>query len=119
MNELTLGERMQQTSEVEQGLNEAQTLEEAKRCYLCQYRFEIEAERCIYCLKCIEAMPVDCISLIQGGLNWQDGRVSFKGTDDYNKADGIAIDHDACVRCGECVKACPVDCISIIKMECN
>ena len=105
--------RMDQSIEVEQGLTSTQACEEARRCYLCHYRFTIDSDRCIYCMKCIDAMPVDCIHLSKGGIEFNMGQIEFTHEPHYNASDGIVIDHDACVRCGECLRVCPVDCIAI------
>ena len=72
---------------------------QARRCYLCNMLFRIDAEQCIYCVKCIDVLPVDCISLTRGALKWSDGRVRFESTTNYNLVDDIVIDHDTCMAC--------------------
>jgi formate dehydrogenase major subunit len=45
-----LAERMKDGKhEVELGLDEKLAFEEAKRCYLCNLRYEIDVDRCIFC----------------------------------------------------------------------
>lgn len=111
--------RMHQHLEVEKGLSRDEAYEEARRCYLCQYRFEIDPDLCIYCLKCIDAAPVDCIHLTLDDPKEAEGRLHFKATKSSNQARSIVVDYDACVRCGDCVRVCPVDCISVKKISRN
>jgi len=103
------------TTEVELGFRDAQAITEAHRCYLCHYNFQIDLDRCIYCMKCIDVMPVDCISLAKNVKAGEDGSLIYEKTDRWDEAQAISIDNDACIRCGECVRACPVDCISVSK----
>jgi len=114
MPHLPLGER-KRTTEVELGFRDAQAITEAHRCYLCHYNFQIDLDRCIYCMKCIDVMPVDCISLAKNVHAEDDGSLVYEKTDRWDEAQAISIDNDACIRCGECVRACPVDCISVSK----
>ena len=116
MPHLPLAER-KQTTEVELGFRNAQAITEAHRCYLCHYNFQIDLDRCIYCMKCIDVMPVDCISLAKSVHADADGSLVYEKTDQWDEAQAISIDNDACIRCGECVRACPVDCISISKYQ--
>ena len=115
MNELALENRTPGQAEVELGFNEKQALLEGQRCYLCHYQFEIDESRCIYCLKCIEARPVNCISLTREQRVLTDGTVHFEPAVRPDQVSGILIDNDACIRCACCVDACPTDCIHITK----
>ncbi|MCP4041612.1 MAG: FAD-dependent oxidoreductase, partial [Gammaproteobacteria bacterium] len=54
------------TDEVETGLEMEAALEEAKRCYLCYLRYQIDVDNCIYCRACIEVAPRNCIKLVHG-----------------------------------------------------
>jgi len=103
--------------EVESGFTNKDAHTEAKRCYLCHYQFEINADQCIYCMKCIDAMPVDCIRLTSGDIEFENGKIKANYSTNYNKATGIVIDYDNCVRCGKCVEVCPVNCIKIQKFS--
>jgi len=108
-------EQREKNAEVELGFDRAQALTEAHRCYLCHYNFQIDLDRCIYCMKCIDVMPVDCIKLAKDVEVSDDGNLVYEETSDWSEVEAIAIDNDACIRCGNCVRACPVDCISVSK----
>ncbi|MCO6512505.1 MAG: FAD-dependent oxidoreductase [Aridibacter famidurans] len=104
-----------QTAEVETGLLNEQAITEAHRCYLCHYNFQIDLDRCIYCMKCIDVMPVDCIHLAKDITVGEDGDLKYERTKNWEEVEAIAIDNDECIRCGNCLKACPVHCISVSK----
>ncbi|HUF04564.1 MAG TPA: FAD-dependent oxidoreductase [Aridibacter sp.] len=104
-----------QTAEVETGLLNEQAITEAHRCYLCHYNFQIDLDRCIYCMKCIDVMPVDCIHLAKDITVGEDGDLKYERTKNWEEVEAIAIDNDECIRCGNCLKACPVNCISVSK----
>ncbi len=115
MAETPLHERRLKDKEVELGFSKERSLIEARRCYLCFYNFQIDISRCIYCLACIDAMPVDCIKMTKDILVDDDGKLHYIETKRWDEVEAIAIDNDKCIRCGNCVRACPVDCISISK----
>ncbi len=110
-----IAERQEKNKEVELGFSEEKSLIEARRCYLCFYNFQIDIDRCIYCLKCIDVMPVNCIKMAKNVLADDDGNISYIETKLWSEVQAIVIDNDQCIRCGACVRACPVDCISISK----
>ena len=113
MDETPLYERMAKTKEVELGFSKEKALVEARRCYLCHYNFQIDISRCIYCLACIDVMPVDCIKMAKDIEVMEDGNLNYIATKRWDEVQAIAIDNDKCIRCGNCVRACPVNCISI------
>ena len=113
MPHVPLEERLDKTREVEEGFSRVQAFTEAHRCYLCHYDFQIDMDRCIYCMKCIDVMPVDCITLIKDVTADEDGALHYEPTEKWQEVEGIAINNDRCIRCGNCVRACPVDCISV------
>lgn len=108
-------EQRAKKAEVELGFDRATALTEAHRCYLCHYNFQIDLDRCIYCMKCIDVMPVDCIKLAKDVTVGEEGTLVYAETTNWSEVEAITIDNNACIRCGNCVRACPVDCISVSK----
>ena len=106
------------TLEVDTGLPVAHCGEEAKRCYLCNLRYQIDVDRCIYCRACIEVAPRVCIKLVQGVEMEADGSCGkLKEAKEWNQVGAIWIDNNECIRCGACFKVCPVKCIIITRNE--
>ncbi|MCF8067645.1 MAG: FAD-dependent oxidoreductase [Desulfobacterales bacterium] len=106
------------TNEVELGYDHESAFKEAKRCYLCNLKFEIDVDRCIYCSACIDVAPRDCIKLIRDVEVKKDGSYGdYEETTNWRNVVAIAIDNKRCIRCGKCVEACPMDCISVTKVE--
>jgi formate dehydrogenase major subunit len=104
--------------EVETGMDQAMAKEEAKRCYLCNLRYQIDVDRCIYCRACIEVAPRNCIKLVSGVEIADDGSYGkLLETREWNQVGAIWIDNNECIRCGACYIACPVKCISISRCE--
>lgn len=112
-------ERMRsRTQEVDLGLPAEPCQEEAKRCYLCNLKFQIDVDRCIYCRACIEVAPRACIKLVEGVDIEADGSCGkLREAKEWNKVGAIWIDNNECIRCGACFKVCPVKCISITRNE--
>jgi glutamate synthase (NADPH/NADH) small chain len=110
-------DRQIKNKEVEIGYSKEMSVIEAKRCYLCHYNFQIDIKRCIYCLACIDVMPVDCIKMAKNIEITEDGDLHYVATKNWSEVEAITIDNDKCIRCGNCVRACPVDCISISKYK--
>ncbi|MBF0125289.1 MAG: FAD-dependent oxidoreductase [Magnetococcales bacterium] len=106
------------TREVETGFNHDLAVEEAKRCYLCNLRYQINVDRCIYCRACIEVAPRNCIKLVHDIDIKSDGSYgALKETREWNQVAAIWIDNNECIRCGACYRVCPVSCISITRNE--
>jgi glutamate synthase (NADPH) small chain len=104
--------------EVEQGMDLETAQEEAKRCYLCYHRYEIDVDNCIYCRACIEVAPRNCIKLVDGVEIQNDGTYGeLHEAKDWNNVGAIWIDNNECIRCGACYMVCPTRCISITKNE--
>ncbi|HSS65330.1 MAG TPA: FAD-dependent oxidoreductase [Gammaproteobacteria bacterium] len=104
--------------EVETGMDRNVAREEAKRCYLCYLKYEIDVDNCIFCRACIDVAPRDCIKLIEGVQIRDDGSYGqLDETREWDKVGAIWIDNDQCIRCGACYKVCPTHCISISKHE--
>ncbi len=115
MDETPLYERREKNKEVETGYDKEKSLIESRRCYLCHYNFQIDISRCIYCLACIDVMPVDCIKMAKDVRVTEDGDLRYVEAKGWDEVEAITIDNNMCIRCGNCVRACPVDCISISK----
>ncbi|MGQ0578916.1 MAG: FAD-dependent oxidoreductase [Betaproteobacteria bacterium] len=110
-------------AEVETGFAEAAAKEEASRCYLCHYKFEIVDRDCVLCDECLKVKPVEgCIVEIASLLRDDEGRVQGytkveKGGTDSLYYNRLWIDQSQCVRCGRCEAVCPVNAITIQKVN--
>ena len=119
MPTLPLEER-DQVAEVELGWNPDQTDTQAKRCYLCNYKFEIDQDKCIHCDWCIKVSPRDCIRRLSHLNVDEDGApLDFQEVpaSEPQKATYIWIDSDQCIRCNKCADICPTNAISLRKAD--
>ncbi len=106
------------TLEAEKGYDQELAVEEAKRCYLCHHKYEIDPDNCIYCRACIEVAPRNCIKLVSGIDIKEDGSYGeLEETAEWDRVGAIWIDNNECIRCGACYMVCPTRCISITKNE--
>lgn len=106
------------TDEVETGYATEEAKEEAKRCYLCYHKYEIDVDNCIYCRACIEVAPRNCIKLVDGVDIRDDGSYgALHEASEWDKVGAIWVDNNECIRCGACYMVCPTRCISITKNE--
>jgi formate dehydrogenase major subunit len=106
------------TLEAEKGYDQELAVEEAKRCYLCHHKYEIDPDNCIYCRACIEVAPRNCIKLVSGIDIKDDGSYGeLAESGEWDKVGAIWIDNNECIRCGACYMVCPTNCISITKNE--
>ena len=106
-------------SEVERGYETAAAIEEASRCYRCNFKFEIDQDKCIKCDWCLKARPrPECILMLKELKHDAEGRVvSWEATETVREMNLIWINSDECIRCGACIKACPVDAINLQKVS--
>mgnify|MGYP001206257466 CR=1 FL=1 len=121
MPTLTINQRTFER-EVEKGYKKSISHNEASRCYLCHYKFEINNDLCVLCDECLLAKPIkDCIVEVSDVQSLKDGDVSYKRIrpkESIGVYHGkLLIDHKKCVRCGECERVCPTNAISIQKVE--
>ncbi len=105
--------------EVDTGFDPERSQREARRCYLCHFKYEIDNELCIYCDRCLKVKPVErCIVKVSSLLHDEYGRITgyheSKGARDYNL---LYIDQSQCIRCGACKEVCPVECIDLQKVS--
>ncbi len=102
------------SAEVELGLTPEQNLEESKRCYLCNLKYEIHIPDCIYCRWCIDQCPRNCIGLVKS-VESTGGHLgtAIEWTEHWDEVAGIVIDNERCIRCGICLRICPTQCIYV------
>ena len=78
----------------------------------CQERFKgfhvYEIERCIACMACARACPVDCISVERTAPRKLD---KATGLVTGGKIKRFAINYTTCLFCGLCIDPCPTKCI--------
>lgn len=106
--------------EVELGFTTEQANLHAKRCYFCNYKFEIDQDKCIHCDWCIRVSPRECIRRLKTlSYDPQTNEASFEEADASKPEETtyIWIDSDQCIRCGNCYGICPVDAISLRKAD--
>ncbi|NOX73470.1 MAG: FAD-dependent oxidoreductase [Alphaproteobacteria bacterium] len=104
--------------EVENGFDEDLSHQEAKRCYLCNLKYNIDVDNCIYCRACIEVAPKNCIKMVEGIKINQDGTYGdLQETTEWDHVGAIWIDNNECIRCGACYNVCPTNCISITRNQ--
>ena len=110
-------------AEVETGYVADTAKEEASRCYLCHYKFEIIDEKCVLCDECLNVKPVEgCIVEIASLARDDEGRITGytrveKGKTDSLYYNRLWIDQSQCIRCGRCESVCPVNAITIQKVS--
>lgn len=118
MNLLELAARASDSAEVERGFDDIATHVNATRCYLCNYKFEIDQDKCIHCDWCIEVAPRDCIKRVSRIFKDADGApVEYIEANKAAESTYIYIDSDNCIRCGKCLRVCPTEAISMRKMK--
>jgi NADPH-dependent glutamate synthase beta subunit-like oxidoreductase len=106
-------------AEVETGFDPETARTEAKRCYLCHFKYEIDNELCIYCDRCLKVKPVEnCIVKVSSLIHDEAGRITgyhrSTGARDYHL---LYIDQSQCIRCGACKDVCPVECIDLQRVS--
>jgi ferredoxin len=110
-------------AEVEIGFSPDTATEEASRCYLCHYKFEIIDEKCVLCDECLNVKPVEgCIVEIASLCRDDEGRITGYTRVEAGKTDSLYynrlwIDQSQCIRCGRCESVCPVNAITIQKVS--
>lgn len=110
-------------AEVETGYAKPSAQEEASRCYLCHYKFEIIDSKCVLCDECLKVKPVEgCIVEVAALARDDEGRITGysrigAGTTDSLYYNRLWIDQSECIRCGRCEAICPVNAITIQKVN--
>lgn len=106
-------------TEVETGYDSAHSVDEAQRCYMCHFKYEIDVEKCIYCEWCLKAKPrPDCIVKVKALQYDEQGVITgFERARSTEETQMIYINQQECIRCNACVQSCPVDAISVQKVS--
>jgi formate dehydrogenase major subunit len=111
-------EQRKGNEEVELGYGDEEIEINARRCYLCNYKFEIDQDKCIHCDWCIKVSPRACIHPLTRLFTDDDGApTSYVKTTVAPEATYIWIESDECIRCGNCRRACPTDAIPLRKAD--
>jgi len=114
---LTPSERLPY-EEVELGFDRRAAKVSAERCYWCQFKYEIDQDKCIHCDWCIKAAPRDCIRRVARLFTNEVGEVvDYNETGEPEEGTFIWIDSHNCIRCGNCFRACPANAIKVSKVE--
>lgn len=106
--------------EVELGLAPEQADTHAWRCYLCNYKFEINQDKCIHCDWCIRVSPRECIlrlSKLELDADGSPARWVEEPKSAPERTTFIWIDGNQCIRCGNCINICPTGAISLRKAD--
>ncbi|MGA2064257.1 MAG: FAD-dependent oxidoreductase [Thermoguttaceae bacterium] len=104
--------------EVEVGYNAEEIEVNARRCYLCHYKFEIDQDKCIHCDWCIKASPRACIHPLTRLFTDEDGSPrGYVKSSTAPDATYIWIESNQCIRCGNCRRACPTSAIPLRKAD--
>ena len=114
-------ELRERIEEVELGFTAKQANLHAKRCYFCNYKFEIDQDKCIHCDWCIRVSPRECIRRLKTlTYDPETNAASYEEIDASKPEETtyIWIDSDQCIRCGNCYGICPVDAITLRKTDC-
>ena len=111
-------EQRQGNEEVDLGYNPEEVEINARRCYLCNYKFEIDQDRCIHCDWCIKVSPRACIHALTRLFTDEDGApTGHIKSSTAPDATYIWIQSNECIRCGNCHRACPTYAIPIRKAD--
>ncbi len=111
-------EQREGNEEVELSYSAEEVEINARRCYLCNYKFEIDQDKCIHCDWCIKASPRACIHGLTRLFTDEDGApTSHIKSATAPDATYIWIESNQCIRCGNCTRACPTYAIPTRKAD--
>jgi len=109
---IKINDRVSTFLEVETGFTVGNAIEEAKRCFQCNYFWTYLPDFCIMCSNCVDVCPQNCLSITPltelEHNRWLNEDIGLK----EQGITGIVINRDLCIRCAFCKAVCPTDSIT-------
>jgi formate dehydrogenase beta subunit len=115
-------------TEVELGFTPEQARREVERCLNCDVQTHFEGKRCIECDACIDACPMDCLTIVANApeaelrtrltapaLNAKQALYVSEGLKQTGRV--MVKDEDVCLHCGLCAERCPTDAWDMARFE--
>ncbi len=107
-----------QSTVVEHGYDEQQSMREASRCFDCGVNTIFDSEKCILCGGCADVCPELCLQLVScdrltGEATLNESLLERYGDVDLSGMSAIIKDEEKCIRCALCAERCPVDAITM------